>query len=103
MHKQLVMEIVASVRRRIEQGDCPIEAPFSREQLEDALDSLAGLAKESTQAIYDLATARLRNPPLDPNVEHDMKEMPKLAELFALGELKTTATSPPDPGVPSPP
>lgn len=26
-------------------------------------------------AIHDLASARLRNGPLDPNVEHDLKEI----------------------------
>lgn len=30
-------------------------------------------------AIHDLATARLRNPPLDPNVEHDLREIASLA------------------------
>lgn len=41
MHKQLLQELVTSVRRRIAQGDCPTEPPFSREQLENAVDALA--------------------------------------------------------------
>jgi hypothetical protein len=32
------------------------------------------------QAIHDLASARLRNGPLDPNVDHDLKEIVKLSE-----------------------
>ncbi len=34
---------------------------------------------ERLQGIHDLASARLRNGPLDPNVEHDLKEIVKLA------------------------
>lgn len=43
MHILLVAEIVKSVRRRQAQGDCPTEQPFSLEQLEDALVSLADM------------------------------------------------------------
>lgn len=32
------------------------------------------------QAIHDLAAARLRNPPLDPHVEHDLTQIVKIAE-----------------------
>lgn len=39
---------------------------------------------EQVQAVIDLAEARLRNPPLDPNVEHDLREIARLARL-ALG------------------
>lgn len=35
---------------------------------------------ERLQSIHDLATARLRNGPLDPNVEHDLKEIVRLSE-----------------------
>ncbi len=35
---------------------------------------------ERLQSIHDLATARLRNGPLDSNVEHDLKEIVRLAE-----------------------
>jgi hypothetical protein len=41
MHKLAVAEMVRSVRVRLQQGDCPTEAPFGRELLEDALVSLA--------------------------------------------------------------
>lgn len=36
--------------------------------------------EQRLQAIHDLASARLRNGPLEPNVEHDLKEIVKLAE-----------------------
>lgn len=36
--------------------------------------------KQSLQAIHDLASARLRNGPLDANVEHDLREIVRLAE-----------------------
>lgn len=35
---------------------------------------------ERLQSIHDLASARLRNGPLEPNVEHDLKEIVRLAE-----------------------
>lgn len=37
---------------------------------------------ERLQSIHDLASARLRNGPHDPNVEHDLKEIVKLAEPY---------------------
>jgi hypothetical protein len=42
--------------------------------------------KASLIAINDLAVARLRSPPLDPNVEHDLKEIVRLSRL-AIQEL----------------
>lgn len=44
--------------------------------------------KHALQAILDLAEARLRNPPLDPNVEHDLKEIVRLAETIGGGDLR---------------
>ena len=38
-------------------------------------------AKERLQGILDLASARLRNGPLDPNVEHDLREIVRLATV----------------------
>lgn len=35
--------------------------------------------KQSLQAIYDIAAARLRNGPLDAMVEHDLNEIVRLA------------------------
>jgi hypothetical protein len=50
--------------------------------------------KINVRAILDLAEARLRNPPLDPNVEHDLKEIVRLAnELLPAVPNPTT-----DPG-----
>ncbi len=43
MHMLAVAEMVKSVRRRMVQGDCPTEAPFGREQLENALVTLADM------------------------------------------------------------
>ncbi len=43
MHQLAVAEMIKSVRRRMGQGDCPTEAPFGREQLEDALVTLADM------------------------------------------------------------
>jgi hypothetical protein len=37
----VVTEIIKSIRRRQDQGDCPTEPPVGREQLENALISLA--------------------------------------------------------------
>lgn len=37
----MLNEIIASVRRRIAQGDCPTEKAYSVEMLEDALDTCA--------------------------------------------------------------
>lgn len=37
--------------------------------------------KERLQAILDIASARLRNGPYDPNVEHDLREIVRLAAL----------------------
>ena len=34
------------------------------------------------QGIHDLAAARLRNGPLEPNVEHDLKVIVRLAEAL---------------------
>jgi hypothetical protein len=36
----------------------------------------------AAQAILDLASARLRNPPLDPNVEHDLKEIERISTML---------------------
>ena len=36
--------------------------------------------KERFQSILDLASARLHNGPLDPNIEHDLREIVRLAE-----------------------
>lgn len=41
MHAKLAAALVASVRRRIEQGDCPIEKAQSVEMLEHLVDDLA--------------------------------------------------------------
>jgi len=35
--------------------------------------------EQRLQSIHDLASARLRNGPLDPNVEHDLKQIVELA------------------------
>lgn len=43
MHKLAVAEMIKSVRRRMAQGDRPTEPPFGREQLEDALVTLADM------------------------------------------------------------
>jgi hypothetical protein len=37
MHPLLLDEVIESVRRRVGQGDCPTEAPQSRETLENAV------------------------------------------------------------------
>ena len=48
-------------------------------------------------SIHDLAAARLRNPPLDPNVEHDLKEIVRLAERL-LSPSSRSATGEEDKG-----
>jgi len=57
MHLLAVVEMVKSVRRRMLQGDCPIEAPFGREQLEDALVTLAQLYERSVGPLEGLLEA----------------------------------------------
>jgi len=47
MHSLAVKAIVASVKLRQTQGDCPTEPPFTREQLEDTLVSLAGMYEKT--------------------------------------------------------
>lgn len=36
--------------------------------------------KIKIRSIHDLASARLRNPPLEANVEHDLREIVRIAE-----------------------
>lgn len=48
MHVLAVAAIVMSVRRRQAQGDCPTELPFSHEQLENALVSLADMYERAS-------------------------------------------------------
>lgn len=45
MHKLILDQVVASVRRRVEQGDCPTEPAQSVETLELAVIQLAEAAK----------------------------------------------------------
>ncbi len=48
--------------------------------------------------IQDLALARLRNPPLDPNVEHDLMEILRLTRLITEPEPAPSADGPPGEG-----
>lgn len=59
MHQLAVAEMIKSVRRRIGQGDCPTEAPFGREQLEEALVTLADMYERLAPGrLQGLATDR---------------------------------------------
>lgn len=64
MHQLAVAEMIKSVRRRMKQGDCPTEAPFGREQLENALVTLADMyervAPGRLQGLPDAAVMRQR-------------------------------------------
>ena len=86
MHKQLVSGMVESVRARIAQGDCPTEAPFAREQLEDALVSLADMADFTTDELRSICTAldtvanlRAENARLREAVENLTQELQRCA------------------------
>lgn len=43
MHPTALVELAHSVKRRIRQGDCPKEAPHSRETLEEMVSDLYDL------------------------------------------------------------
>lgn len=60
MHKQALRAIVASVRRRVSQGDCPTEPAQPLEVLETALIELADM----NQRMGELQMAQ--NPKGDP-------------------------------------
>ena len=78
MHPLSLAKVIESVRRRIAQGDCPTEAPFSREQLENAIVTLA-TELEDTHA-KNLAAANM--------LERDGEELEELREKYGAAHMR---------------